>query len=106
MERYLVLGIPLYTQETLLKYIGGLHGYSKHTIFMFNPNHLDEVCVQDTHIESKGKNSTDNYPKKPFKSDGNKFKGKGKGKQTVTIKKEGENPSCSHCKKGHDVLQC
>ena len=62
-----MLDIPLYTQETLLKYIGGLHGYLRHTIFMFNPNNLDEVCVHATHIESKGKSSTDNYSKNPFK---------------------------------------
>ena len=79
-KRALVLGIPLYTQETLLKYIGGLHGYLKHTILMFNPNNLDEVCVQATHIESKGKNTVEKYSKKPSKSDGNKFKGKGKGR--------------------------
>jgi hypothetical protein len=36
-KRALILGIPLYTQETLLKYIGVLHDYSKHTIIMFNP---------------------------------------------------------------------
>jgi hypothetical protein len=47
----LVLGIPLYTQETLLKYIGGLHTYLRHMILMFNLTNLDEVCVQATHIE-------------------------------------------------------
>ena len=98
-----MLGIPLYTQKTLLKYIGGLHGYLKHTILMFNPNNLDEVCVQATHVESKGKSVADNHSKNHFKSDGNMFKGKGKGKHTVTINKEGENSSCSHYKKGHDV---
>ena len=103
-KKDLVMGIPLYTQETLLKYIGGLHGYLKHTILMFNPNNLDELCVQVTHIELKRKNVADNYSKKPFKIDGNKFKGKGKGKQTTTIKKEGEKPSCSHYKKRHVTL--
>ena len=33
----LMLGIPVYTQKTLFKYIGGLHTYLKHTILMFNP---------------------------------------------------------------------
>ena len=60
-ERALILGIPLYTQETLLKFIGGLHSYLCHTILMFNPTNLDEVCVQATHIESKGKNAHDNF---------------------------------------------
>jgi hypothetical protein len=58
-KRALILGIPLYTQETLLKYIGGLHSYLRHMILMFNPNNLDEVCVQATHIESKGKSVHD-----------------------------------------------
>ena len=78
-----MLGIPLYTQETLLKYISGLHSYIKHTILMFNPNHLDEVCVQATHIESKGKNTADHFSKKPFKPRGNKFKAKEKGKKKL-----------------------
>ena len=47
---------------------------------MFNPDSLDEVCVQATHIESKGNNIVDNYSKKTFKSVGNKFKGERKGK--------------------------
>ena len=58
-KRALILGIPLYTQETLLKYIGGLHTYLHHMILMFNPTNLDEVCVQATHIESKGKSVHD-----------------------------------------------
>ena len=92
----LVLGLPLYTQETLLKYIGGLHSYLSHMILMFNLTNLDEVCVQVTHMESKGKNTKQFFSKKPFKPDGNKFKGKGKGKHTTTIKK-GEKPTCTHC---------
>jgi hypothetical protein len=44
-KRALTSGIPLYTQETLLKYIGGLHSYLRHTIPMLNPTNLDEVCV-------------------------------------------------------------
>jgi hypothetical protein len=31
-KRALMLGIPLYMQETLLKNIGGLHSYLRHTI--------------------------------------------------------------------------
>ena len=54
-KRDLILGIPLYTQETLLKFIGGLHSYMCHTVLMFNPTNLDEVCVKGTHIKFKGK---------------------------------------------------
>lgn len=49
-KRSLILGIPLYTQETLLKYIGGLHEKLRHTILMFNPTNLDEVSVQVIHL--------------------------------------------------------
>jgi hypothetical protein len=49
----------LYTQEILLKYIGGLHSYLKHTIIMLNPSNFDEVCVQAIHIESKKGNVVD-----------------------------------------------
>ena len=55
------MGIPIYTQETLLKFIGGLHSYLCHTILMFNPTNLNEVCVQYTHVESKRK-SVDDVP--------------------------------------------
>ena len=69
-RRALILGINLYSQETLLKYIGGLHSYLRHTILMFNPTNLDEVCVQATHLEARGKKNIDE------KSDS---EGKGKG---------------------------
>jgi len=36
-KRALMLGISLDSPETLLKYIGGLHSYMRHTILMFNP---------------------------------------------------------------------
>ena len=42
-RRALILGVNLYSQETLLKYIVSLHGYLRHTILMFNPTNLDEV---------------------------------------------------------------
>ena len=98
-KKSLVLGIPLYAQETLLKYIGGLHSYLRHMILMFNPTNLDEVCVQATHIETKGKNTKESFSYKPFKPNGNKFKGKGKGEHTTTVEKEGEKPTCTHCQK-------
>ena len=96
-KRALVHGIPLYTKENLLKYIGGLHSYLRDMVLMFNLTNFDEVCVQETHIETNGKNTKENVSKKPFKPDGNKFKGKGKGKHTTTVKKEGDKPTCTHC---------
>jgi hypothetical protein len=67
---------------------------------MFNPTSLAKVCVQTTHLESKGKNVNVDFVK-PFKPTEGKFKGKGKekfkGKKTTTIKKD--KPTCTHCKK-------
>ena len=74
---------------------------------MFILSNLDEVCVKATHIETKGKNTKENFSKKPFKLDGNKSKGKGKCKHTTTVKKEGDKPTYTHCqKKGHDASKC
>lgn len=55
-KRALTLGISIDSLKTLLKYIGGLHSYLKHTILMFNPTSLDDVSVQGTHLEARGKN--------------------------------------------------
>ena len=94
------MGIKLDTQETLLKYIGSLHSFLRHTILIFNPTSLDEVCVEATHLEFRGKNVNVNFVK-PFKPTEGKFKGKGKekfkGKKTNTVKKE--KLACTHCKK-------
>ena len=49
-RRSLLLGVDLQSQDTLFKYIGGLHSYIKNNILMFNPTSLDEVCVQATHL--------------------------------------------------------
>jgi hypothetical protein len=101
-KKDLNLGIPLYTQETLLKYIGGLHSYLKHTILMLNPSNFDEVCVQAIHIESSKGNfgdsvSTDSWKRKDV--------GKRKEKKTTTTRKE--KPTCKHCMKvGHDEDRC
>jgi hypothetical protein len=103
-KKALNLGIPLYTQETLLKYIGGLHSYLKHTILMLNPSNFDEVCVQAIHIESSKGNvgdsvSTDTWQRK------DSGKRKEKEKKTTTTRKE--KPTCKHCKKvGHDEDHC
>lgn len=106
-KKAIALNVPLYTQDTLLKYIGGLHSYLRHSILVLNPSNLDEVCVQATHLESRGKGSfIDKSDKKPSKSK-NKSQNKGKGKKIATVKKEGEKPTCSHCKKeGHDDSRC
>ena len=86
-KRALLLGVNLNSQDTLLKYIGGLHSYLKHTILMFNPNNLDEVCVQATHLESREKNtyeesSNKNLPKGKEKEKGGKWKGKKNASET------------------------
>jgi hypothetical protein len=47
----LMLNIPLHTQETLMKYIGGLPAHIHNTVFVFGPTNLDEVSVQATYIE-------------------------------------------------------
>lgn len=51
-KKALMLDIPLYTQETLMKYIGGLTEYVCNTLFMFSSINLDEVEVQATYIEA------------------------------------------------------
>ena len=84
-KKSLALGIQLYTQETLLKYIGGFHAYLRNSTLMFNPSNFDEVCVQETHIEIGGRNIdfrlTSEVP--PTKSKRN-----GKEKRVATMKKE------------------
>jgi hypothetical protein len=107
-RRDLVLGVDLSSQETLLKYIGALHSYLRHTILMFNPSNLDEVCVQATHLEARGRNETHEGNKKTFShGDKGKKKFKGNGKNNVVVKKEGEKFTCKHCSKdGHDEDHC
>jgi hypothetical protein len=100
-NRALSLGIPLYTQKTILKYIGGMHSYLRHTILMFNPTNIDKVYVQATHMEaSKGKHVIED--KKPYKFE-KEPKGKWKSKKSATIKKSQQRPTCSHCKKKRDM---
>ena len=104
----MIFGIDLSSQETLLKYIGGLHSYLRHTILMFNPTNLDEVCVHATHLEARGMNEYQEGSKKPFyNGDKGKRKFKGNGKKNASVKKEGEKLSCKNCSKdGHDEDQC
>ena len=67
-KKALALDIPLNTCETLLKYIGSLHSYLRHTLVMFKPTNFDEVCVQAIHIELGAKAFHSNFSKKPFKT--------------------------------------
>ena len=89
----------------MLKYIGGLHSYLRHSILVLNPCNLDEVSVQATHLESRGKGSfIDNFDNDVKKS--SKVVEKGKGKKVATVKKD-EKLSCTHCdRKGHDEEHC
>jgi hypothetical protein len=48
----LMFDIPLTTQETLMKYIGGSLAYIRNIVFMFGPTNLDEVYVQAMYIEA------------------------------------------------------
>jgi hypothetical protein len=107
-RRALVLGVDLSSQETLLKYIGALHSYLRHTILMFNPSNLDEVCVQATHLEARGRNDTHEGFKKTYsQGDKGKKKFKGNGRKNAAVKKEGEKFTCKHCSKdGHDEDHC
>lgn len=98
-----ISGMDLSSQDTLLKYIGGLHSYLRHIIFMFNCKKLDEVCVQVAHLEARAKNVPQEGNKKSSKS-GDKGRGefKGKGKKNSLDKKEGEKLTCEHCSKEGD----
>jgi len=94
-----MLDIPLYTQETLMKYIGGLLEYVHNIIFMFSPTNLDEVVVQETYIEV-GKLGVGVSSESTTIMES---KGKWKAKKENFSKKEVENISHKHCKKeGHD----
>ena len=87
-KRDLLLGVKLNSQDTLFKYIGGLHSYLKHIILMFNKKNSDEVCMQATHIEARGKNlQEEGIMNNPFKGKGKEKGGKWKGKNNESIKK-------------------
>ena len=107
-KRALTLGISLDSPETLLKYIGGLHNYMRHTILMFNPTSIDEVYVQATHQEARGKNGN---PKVGGSSQHTASKNKEKRKQKWKARKantaQKRRSSITHCKKdGHDDEHC
>ena len=83
-----------------MKYIGGLHIYLKHTILMFNPTSLDDVLVQATHLEARGKNvnpEVGGSSKYPVRKSKERKKLKWKERKANTVQKD--KPSCTHCKK-------
>jgi hypothetical protein len=89
-NKYLALNIPLDSYETLMKYIGALHSYIHHTFLLFKPTSLDEVCVQSTHLENRGKHDQEDPMKKPSNFPHKTFKKfKRKGKKTTTVMREG-----------------
>ena len=74
---------------------------------MFNPTSLDEVCVQATHLEARGKNIIDEGRKKLFKGKDKEKTSKGKIKKNASVKKEGEKLVCKiFSKEGHDETHC
>jgi hypothetical protein len=107
-KKYLALNIPLDSYETLMKYIGALHSYILHTLLLFNPTSLDEVCVQATHLEKMGKHVQKDSTKKPSNLPHKSFKKfKRKDKKTAIVTREGGNPTCTHCNKsGHGEEHC
>jgi hypothetical protein len=100
----LMLDIPLQTQETLMKYIGGLPAHIRNIVFMFGPTNLDEVSIQATYIEAR-KAGVSGELSSSRKEDKRKRHGNGRNENAMT-KKEGK-PSCKHCKKEvHDEDRC
>ena len=66
---------------------------------MFNPTSLDEVRVQATHLEARGRNISEEGRKKPFKGKNKENTSKGKIKKNASVKKYGEIFFCKHCSK-------
>jgi hypothetical protein len=89
----LMLNIPLHTQETLMKYIGGLPAHIRNTIFMFGPTNLDEVYVQETYIEARKTRVGVSGESSSRKED----KRKGNGKKENSMTRREEKLSCNHC---------
>jgi hypothetical protein len=99
----LMLDVPLTTQETLMKYIGGFLAYIRSTMFMFGPTNLDEVYVQVTYIEVE-KIRVSVLGESSSKKDG---KGKGNGKKSNSATVKEDKLSCKQCKKErHDDEHC
>jgi hypothetical protein len=102
-KKYLALNIPLDSYENLIKYIGTVHSYIRNTLLLFNPTSVDEVCVEASHLENRGKHVQEDPTKKPSNLPHKQFKKfKRKDKKIVVVKREEGKPSCTHCKKsGH-----
>jgi hypothetical protein len=99
----LMLDIPLHTQETLMKYMGGLPRHIQNIAFMFGPTNLDEVYVQVTYIEARKTRVGVLGESSSRKEDKRKWNGK---KENSMARKE-DKPSCKDCKKeGHDEDRC
>jgi len=75
---------------------------------MFNPTSIDEVLVQATHLDVRGKNVNPEIggsSKPTARKNKEKMNQKGKERKTNTVQKD--KPSCTHCKKdGHDDEHC
>jgi hypothetical protein len=99
----LMLNIPLHTQETLMKYIGGLPAHIRNIVFMFGPTNIDEVSFQETYIEEGKMGVGVSWESSSRK----KGKRKGNGKKENSTTRREEKLSCNHCKKeGHDDDHC
>ena len=99
------MNIPLDTSDTLMKYIGALPNYIRHTLLLLNPTNLDEASVQATHIERMGKYAQD---ERIFNHSKDHFKGKVKDKRITTTRKDEKKAlRCTICEKdGHDRENC
>lgn len=85
-----MISVSLKSQETLLKYIGGLPSYLRRTMLLFNPTNLDQVCVQAEHLEVRRKTRME---EKFFSK---KLEGKDITNTTIQ-KKDGKKSSpCTH----------
>jgi len=60
-KRATLLSDSLKSNACLLKYIGGLHSYLCHTILLFKPMNLDEVCVEAQYLEESGRYDQEDY---------------------------------------------
>lgn len=71
---------------------------------MFNPSNLDEVCVQDTHLEARGKQGIEEKSESEGKRKGKFY---GRGKRNSSVKRKKEKLTCKNCSKtGHGENQC
>jgi hypothetical protein len=99
----LMLDIPLHTQETFMKYIGGLPAHICNIVFMFGPTNIDEVYVQETYIEARKTEVGVSGESSSRKED----KRKGNGKKANSATRREEKLSCKHFKKEwHDDYHC